>query len=186
EARDLARRLWNHRNHFLAIAEQVPNGRTGDFKVAEAIERLQDAGVRDHGLVVVIGDHPFFQVNALRLEALRRRHGWQFTPRIDHPTTYTEKEARWKSFRAQMNLADALILREGKARDGSRLEDREIVEGLIDADLRRFAPQGEPFELADGSKAHVYALRSRIEPVAAPSPELKPTLAEFRGQSGEK
>src|SRR4030095_12091413 len=105
QGREFTSRLWNHRNHFLAIAEQVPNGRRGDFKVAEAIERLQDAGVRDHGLVVVIGDHPFFQVNALRLEALRRRHGWQFTPRIDHPTTDAEKEARWKAFRAPMHLA---------------------------------------------------------------------------------
>ncbi len=146
--------LWNHRTPFLELASSVGlQSPRADFRIPEIVDRLESLGIGSKAYVYVMADHPFFEVNPLRHEAILRRLDWTFAmvpPLRDH------RSPEWnETVRRELGGATALVVRSGGASHASAGDLGDLLPELLDPVLRPFEAAGEPFYLGDGSMARV-------------------------------
>lgn len=171
--------LWNHRNMFLDMAESVGKDPRTDFRVHEVAERIASIRLAPGSMVYVLADHPFFQINSLRLELYRRGHslflqtGEGASPRHEGPNAWL------KIIRSNLNVADAVVVRDPPATEPWQKSYALAMSTLIDGRARPFELVGEPVELGDKSKARVFRRRSRAELHDAIPEGLVSTAATF-------
>jgi hypothetical protein len=72
--------LWNHKSYFASVTDFYGiHPTTQDFRVSQTIELLAAAHLPSHAVIATLQTpHPFFQPNALQLEAVRRGREWRF------------------------------------------------------------------------------------------------------------
>ncbi|HKD99585.1 MAG TPA: glycosyltransferase family 39 protein, partial [Planctomycetota bacterium] len=165
-----ATRLWNHTTVFAEMTHAAKAPPRTDFHVKETIDRLERFGLPTNAEICVASEHPFFQVNALRLEAERRRHRWTFWY---FPPVTTTDPFGWPDDAREVALrADALVARE-KAGDPP-----PPILPLLDGAGRVFAPAAR-LPLGDGSSARIQRREPTVAVRSRMPDGLQPVKARF-------
>jgi len=171
--------LWNHRSSFLDGAAQVAmQDPDADLRIPAVVDRIETLRLAANAFVYVAADHPFFQVNSIRLEALRRRHTWVFGTA---PMLRDRERPDWSSQIVSDALAaDAVVVRAGVGTLGAGDYEPELARDLLP--FEALVPVGEPISLDDGSRVFVLRRAPQAEVVVEPPRGLMPAFATFEGE----
>src|SRR5207237_10644556 len=136
--------LWNHRDYFLGMAGDVGMATPdADMRISAIIDRLEPLGLGIAPFYVhVLSQHPFFQVNALRLEAERRGHHWTF---LNAPSLEGAGREGWaQEVFAGMAFAHAMVARTGGRSYDADADYESVVARFLAGSGGLFRPAGDP------------------------------------------
>lgn len=149
--------LWNHRTLFLDLANSVKLEPRADLKMPEVVAAVEAAKAPEDATIYFMTDHPFFQIHAFRLEALRRRHSWKYgaaeTLQLWDGEGFIDRTA------SDALSYDFIIFRTGGVNYGSLRDYGPIAQKLVNGDRPPFEPAGEPIFLGDGSLVKILRRR---------------------------
>lgn len=175
--------LWNHRDWFLGLAAATGMERPDqDLGVPGTVDRIAALPGPDDRHVFVASDHPFFQINALRLEAERR--GLRFTFG-NAPSLREAAGSDWlRRFREDFLGAHVVVARTGGGNYRTDLDYAPAVADAVAAAGGLFVAAGSPVVLEDGSAVRLWRRRPGIERVSSRPAEHVPVDAAFTGRTG--
>ena len=186
-------RAWNHRSIFLdsacTVAMKDPRA---NLEIPEVVDRLEALNLPPGSFVYVLADHPFFQVNAIELEAVRRGHNWSFgtAPLLQEP----DSPAWTNAITENLQGARAVVVREGGvstiasgASGGSAASGDYAVraKAAFEAMPVPWIDSRAPIALGDGSIARVLRMPSSAEVCRDVPLGLQAGMAQFEGKPFE-
>jgi 4-amino-4-deoxy-L-arabinose transferase-like glycosyltransferase len=149
--------LWNHLTYLNSVLDYYGEreART-DFHVPDTIDRLAGLGLPHDAVIATLETpHPFYQPNALRLEAVRRGCEWKFL--WSDPIDPANPAAAARVVTSAN--PDVVLLRTGGPKGADERAVVASLPALFDPARRRYDPAGR-LGLGDGSVVTVFRRRN--------------------------